>query len=58
MLPRSLWEAIQLAENSDLLRQALGDHVFKVYLENKRIEWDNYSSQVTDYEIKRYLPVL
>jgi len=57
-LPRSLWQAIQLAENSDLLRQALGDHVFKVYLENKKIEWDNYSSQVTDYEIKRYLPVL
>ena len=57
-IPTSLWEAILLAESSELLRQSLGDHVFKIFIENKRIEWDSYRSQVTDYEIHRYLPVL
>ena len=57
-LPTSLWEAILVAEKSDLLRQSLGEHVFKIYVENKKIEWDRYRSQVTDYEIKQYLPIL
>ena len=57
-LPGSLWEAIQNAEGSDLVRQALGDHVFNSFIQNKKIEWDSYRSAVTDYEIKRYLPIL
>ena len=57
-LPESLWEAIQFAEDSELVRQALGDHVFNSFIQNKKIEWNNYHSQVTEYEIKRYLPVL
>ena len=57
-LPTSLSEAILLSEKSDLLRRALGEHVFRVFVENKKIEWDRYKSQVTDYEIKRYLPIL
>jgi glutamine synthetase len=57
-LPGSLWEAIQNAEGSDLVRQALGDHVFNSFIQNKKIEWDSYRSTVTDYEIKRYLPIL
>ncbi|MEE9198722.1 MAG: glutamine synthetase family protein [Dehalococcoidia bacterium] len=57
-LPGSLWEAITIAEDSDMLRRSLGEHVFNSFLENKKIEWDSYRSQVTDYELKRYLPVL
>jgi glutamine synthetase len=57
-LPGSLDEAIQLAEKSELVRKALGDHVFYTFIQNKKIEWDNYRAQVTDYELKRYLPVL
>jgi len=57
-LPASLWEAIQLAEKSEVVRRALGDHVFYAFIENKKIEWDNYRIQVTDYELKRYLPIL
>ena len=57
-LPGSLWEAIQLTEKSELVRRALGDHVFEAFIKNKKIEWDLYRTQVTDYEIKRYLPVL
>ena len=57
-LPASLWEAIQLTENSEVVRKALGDHVFNAFIQNKKIEWDQYRTQVTDYEIKKYLPVL
>ena len=57
-LPGSLWEAIQLAEKSELVQKALGDHVFDAFIKNKRIEWDQYRSQVTGYELKRYLPIL
>jgi len=57
-LPASLWEAIQLTEKSELVRRALGDHVFQAFIKNKKIEWDQYRTQVTDYELKRYLPIL
>ncbi|HJX70040.1 MAG TPA: glutamine synthetase family protein [Dehalococcoidia bacterium] len=57
-LPGSLAEAIQVAEGSELVRKALGEHVFHTFIQNKRIEWDKYRSQVTDYELKRYLPIL
>ena len=57
-LPGSLWEAIQLTESSEVVRKALGDHVFAAFIQNKRIEWELYRAQVTDYELNRYLPVL
>ena len=57
-LPGSLYEAVKLTENSDLVRKSLGEHVFKVFIQNRKLEWDLYRSQVTDYELKQYLPVL
>jgi len=57
-LPGSLWEAIELAEGSELLRRCLGDHLFDSLITNKKIEWSDYRRQVTDYELKRYLPTL
>ena len=57
-LPASLWEAIELTEGSELVRRALGEHVFEAFIKNKKIEWDQYRTQVTDYELKRYLPIL
>jgi len=57
-LPASLLEAILLTEKSELVRKALGEHVFNAFIQNKKIEWDQYRTQVTDYELKRYLPVL
>ncbi|MBA7571974.1 Glutamine synthetase [subsurface metagenome] len=58
VLPASLLEAILLAEKSQLVRQALGDHVFDAFIQNKKIEWNNYRAQVTEYELKKYLPIL
>ena len=57
-LPASLLEAVQLTEKSELVRKALGEHVFWAFIQNKKIEWDQYRTQVTDYELKRYLPIL
>jgi len=58
VLPGSLLEAINFAEGSELVKSCLGDHVFNSFIENKKLEWGEYRSHVTDYEIKRYLPVL
>ncbi|RMD51934.1 MAG: type I glutamate--ammonia ligase [Nitrospirae bacterium] len=57
-LPSSLNEAIQLTEESSLMRDALGDHVFERFIALKRREWDEYRVQVTPYEIEKYLPIL
>jgi glutamine synthetase len=57
-LPGSLFEAIEVAEQSDLLRRTLGDHVFESLIANKKFEWDRYRTHVTDFELDRYLPIL
>jgi glutamine synthetase len=57
-LPGSLDEAIKLFEKSELMRETLGEHVFNAFVENKKIEWERYRTQVTDWERERYLPIL
>ncbi len=57
-LPNNLLEAIRATEESELVRHALGDVVYASFIENKKIDWERYRSQVTDYEIARYLPNL
>jgi glutamine synthetase len=57
-LPGNLYEAIQITEKSDLVRRALGDHVFYQFIENKKIEWERYRAQVTDYELEQYFSIL
>jgi len=57
-LPGSLYEAIEAAEASSLIRDTLGDHVFEKLLENKRMEWDKFRVHVSRYEVQNYLPIL
>jgi glutamine synthetase len=57
-LPADLDEAIQEAENSELLYKCLGEHVFTRLLEVKRAEFEDYRVQVTPYELERFLPIL
>ncbi len=56
-LPSTLYEAVKLTRESEVVRKALGDHVFNSFVQNKLIEWDSYRTQVTGYELNRYLPV-
>ena len=57
-LPRTLYDAIQIAENSELLAETLGEHVFDFFLRNKRVEWEEYRGQVSAFERDRMLSVL
>src|SRR5688500_12241071 len=57
-LPTSLSEAISAMESSELVAETLGEHVFDFFLRNKRAEWQAYRSEVTPFELGRYLPVL
>jgi glutamine synthetase len=41
-LPGSLNRAIEYAENSELLRETLGDHIFEQFITSKKVEWDDY----------------
>jgi len=57
-LPESLGHALSFMENSDLLKETLGDHIFESFLHVKRSEWAKYRTQVTPWEIDKYLQVL
>lgn len=57
-LPASLNQAIQAMEQSELVAETLGEHVFEFFLRNKQAEWEDYRRQVTPWELDRYLPSL
>ena len=54
-LPSSLGVALSEMERSELVAEALGEHVFDYFLRNKRAEWEEYRSNVTPFELKKYL---
>ena len=54
-LPRTLKEAIELAENSELLHDALSTEIMETFIQNKKLEWEEFCQTVTDYERKKYL---
>ena len=55
-LPQSLAEALDVMEQSKLVHDALGGHIFEWFLRNKRSEWRAYKSHVSQWELERYLP--
>jgi glutamine synthetase len=57
-LPEDLADAVREMERSELVAEALGEHVFEEFLRNKRIEWDEYRAYVSPFELQRYLPQL
>jgi glutamine synthetase len=57
-LPETLGEAVELAADSELVLRTLGEHMFRRFIEIKRNEWDTYRTQVTRWELERYLPIL
>jgi glutamine synthetase len=57
-LPGNLAEALDAMESSELVAEALGEHIFEWFLRNKRQEWMDYKSHVTPWELKRYIPMV
>jgi glutamine synthetase len=57
-LPASLADAVAAMEGSELLAETLGEHVFEWFIRNKRAEWADYKTQVSQFELDRYLPQL
>jgi glutamine synthetase len=54
-LPGTLGEALDELAKDDVIREALGDHVFDHFVAAKREEWDEYRTQVSDWEVEKYL---
>ena len=54
-LPGTLGEALDELSRDEVVREALGDHVYNHFVEAKRAEWDEYRTQVSDWEVDRYL---
>ncbi|HUA94650.1 MAG TPA: glutamine synthetase family protein [Acidimicrobiales bacterium] len=57
-LPGSLNDAVVEMERSELVAEALGEHVFEWFIRNKRAEWAAYKTHITQYELDRYFPLL
>jgi len=56
-LPGNLYEAILEVEKSKVVSEALGQHIFNKFVENKKIEWDRYRTHVSQFEIDKYLSI-
>ncbi|MDE6723304.1 MAG: type I glutamate--ammonia ligase [Eubacterium sp.] len=54
-LPGSLIEAVYAAEEDPFVKETVGDHVFNAYIEGKKREWDEYRTQISQWEVDRYL---
>lgn len=54
-LPRSLKEALDVFEDSQFVKDALGEHIHSFFLKKKRDEWHKFESTITEWEIKQYL---
>ena len=54
-LPRDLHEALEMLEKDDVVRDALGPHIYERFVEAKREEWQEYIGQVSEWELNRYL---
>jgi glutamine synthetase len=57
-LPQSLSDSLKVMEKSDLVHEALGEHIFEWFLRNKRSEWRAYKTHVSAFEVDRYLRAL
>ncbi|MDP2912692.1 MAG: glutamine synthetase family protein [Candidatus Omnitrophota bacterium] len=57
-LPEDLLDAIRITEESKLVKNCLGEKIFRYFIRNKKMEWDEYKAQVTQYEVNKYLPIL
>ena len=57
-LPGSLSEAVKLLEQDEVIKDALGAHIFEKFVEAKHAEYDEYRLAVHEWEVKRYMSLL
>jgi len=57
ILPSSLYEAIDELKNNNLMRDVLGEHLYKRYINIKTREWNEFKTQVTEWELEKYLDI-
>lgn len=56
-LPGSLEEALQAFQEDELLKEAVGPHIWSQFKTAKSQEWDEYRTQVSRWELDRYLGI-
>ncbi|WP_411842791.1 type I glutamate--ammonia ligase [Salinicoccus sp. HZC-1] len=54
-LPSTLYTALKALRADEVMKDALGKHIYRQFHENKSIEWSMYSSQVSQWELDEYL---
>lgn len=54
-LPTTLYTALKELKEDSVIREALGEHIYEQFYENKLFEWRKYSSQITQWEVEEYL---
>jgi glutamine synthetase len=57
-LPENLGAAIALFEQSETMKEILGDHIHSFYVENKKAEWASYIKDVSQWELDKYLSII
>ena len=55
MLPTSLESAIAELKKDKLICNTLGEHILEKYIEAKELEWINYKTRISQWEIDEYL---
>lgn len=58
VLPGTLREALDALKEDDVVKDALGQHIYEAYYRAKSDEWEDYRIHVSDWELKRYLETL
>ena len=57
-LPMSLGDALDRLANDEVIKSAMPDEMYRVFMHYKRDEWEKFMSTVTEWDIKMYLDCL
>lgn len=57
-LPENLSEALKELAKDEVIKEALGDHIYRKFVELKRHEWDEFRMTITEWELKKYINVM
>ena len=54
----SLGEALSALERNEVVKSAMPDEMYRVFMHYKRDEWERFMATVTDWDIENYLDYL